>query len=332
MARKPAGSAAKAASGAPADPLSAAIEQLVSTIAGRAASSLNDRLSAMTQRLADYADSGGKTGSLAGALTGVSKLAEGRSPTSAVLSTGLSRVKDKVKGAFGGGGNVKPKVTNIVESIDVGVPVGLAYAQWTRFTDFPRYMKKVESVEQVADEKLKWRAQILWSHRTWEATIQEQVPDERIVWRSEGEKGHVDGAVTFHELAPNLTRIVLVLEYYPQGLFEHTGNIWRAQGRRARLELKHFARHAMTNSVLHPDEVEGWLGEIRDGDVVDDGSGADTDEDEEPQVEEPEDEEPEDEEPEERPRRRGRAAGSGSRGPAARSRTAGTGRRTGRRT
>jgi hypothetical protein len=49
---------------------------------------------------------------------------------------------------------------------------------------------------------------------------------------------------------------VLVLEHYPHGLFEHVGNIWRAQGRRARLELEHFARHAMTNSVLHPDEDE----------------------------------------------------------------------------
>jgi hypothetical protein len=162
------------------------------------------------------------------------------------------------------------KVTNIVEAIDVGVPVRVAYNQWTRFSDWPSFMKKVESVEQDGDEKLTWRAQIFWSHRTWDSTIVEQVPDRRIVWRSSGAKGSVDGSVTFHELAPELTRILLVLEYHPQGLFERTGNIWRAQGRRARLELKHFARHAMTQSVLHPDEVEGWRGEIRDSEVVKD--------------------------------------------------------------
>jgi hypothetical protein len=90
------------------------------------------------------------------------------------------------------------------------------------------------------------------------------------MWKSPGAKGHVDGAVTFHKLAPSLTRILVVLEYHPQGLFEHTGNIWRAQGRRARLELKHFERHIMTNAILHPDEIEGWRGVIEDGEVVQD--------------------------------------------------------------
>jgi hypothetical protein len=129
-------------------------------------------------------------------------------------------------------------------------------------------MKKVENVEQAEDEKLNWKAQIFWSHRTWESTILEQVPDDKIVWRSKGEKGYVDGAVTFHELAPNLTRILLELEYHPQGLFERTGNLWRAQGRRARLELKHFRRHVMSEVILHPDDVEGWRGVIHDGEVV----------------------------------------------------------------
>jgi Polyketide cyclase / dehydrase and lipid transport len=131
----------------------------------------------------------------------------------------------------------------------------------------------VEHVEQPSPEQVVWKAQIFWSHRTWESTIVEQVPGERIVWRSKGSKGHVDGAVTFHEIAPRLTRVMLVLEYYPQGLFERTGNLWRAQGRRARLELKHFCRHAMTETILNPDDAPGWHGEIRDGEVVDDGQG-----------------------------------------------------------
>src|SRR6185437_11392088 len=99
-------------------------------------------------------------------------------------------------------------------------------------------------------------------------SITEQVPDQRIVWKSQGEKGHVDGAVTFHELAPELTRVLVVLEYHPGGVVESTGNLWRAQGRRVRLELKHFRRHVMTQVILHPDEIEGWRGEIRDGEVV----------------------------------------------------------------
>ena len=56
----------------------------------------------------------------------------------------------------------------------------------------------------MSDEKLSWKAKVFWSSRTWESTIVEQVPDEHIVWRSKGPKGHVDGTVSFHELAPNL--------------------------------------------------------------------------------------------------------------------------------
>jgi hypothetical protein len=56
---------------------------------------------------------------------------------------------------------------------------------------------------------------------------------------------------------------------------ENIGNLWRAQGRRVRLELKHFRRHVMTQVITKPDEVEGWRGEIRDGEVVSDGEDQD---------------------------------------------------------
>jgi uncharacterized membrane protein len=193
----------------------------------------------------------------------------------------LGRVKDTVGDALpggrqdgekdgkkGGGGGKKVKVTNIIEHTDIGAPRRLVYDQWTRFQDYPSFMKKVVSVDQADDTKLSWKVKIFWSSRTWESTIVEQVPDEHIAWRSKGPKGHVDGAVSFHELAPNLTRVLVVLEYHPQGLFEKTGNLWRAQGRRARLELKHFRRYVMTHSLTRADEIEGWRGEIRDSEVV----------------------------------------------------------------
>jgi uncharacterized membrane protein len=262
-------------SSGPMDRLKAELGTLVGALGDRAMEGVRHQVEGAADRLTDYVEGGGGPGVMA-AVTGARNLAEGKSPVRSMLGAGFAGVKEKVAGMFGkggkGGGQRKLKLTNIVESIDVGVPVRVAYNQWTQYSDLPKFTKKVENVDQNKDpdeeNKTNWKAQVFLSHRTWEATVTEQVPDERIIWRSKGQKGHVDGAVTFHELAPNLTRILLVLEYHPQGLFERTGNIWRAQGRRARLELKHFRRYMMTEGVLHADEVEGWRGTIHDGEIV----------------------------------------------------------------
>lgn len=291
------------------------VQRLLAAMAERAVSSVADRVSSTSDRLNDYAEGGG--GGLLAALTGAEQSDEGGSPLKSALGDRWEDAKQLVKGkasdvkeAVTGGGDSgggdgggqgsgkgkKLKLTNIVETIDVGVPVQLAYNQWTQFADFPSFMKKVERVEQEADEKLEWKAQVFLSHRTWESTIIEQVPDERIVWRSKGAKGFVDGAVTFHEVTPDLTRIIVILEYHPKGFFEKTGNLWRAPGRRARLELKHFQRHIMTQSVLHPEEVVGWRGEIRDGEVVETEEPEDSDEEYEGETDESEEPEDSDEE------------------------------------
>ena len=259
----------------PMDRLKGEVGGLAGALTNRAVTSLLDRVEGTTGRLNKYVDGGAGPGLMA-AVTGAKGLAEGKSPTRSMFGAGMAGVKEKISGLFRrggkGGGSKKLKLINIVESIDVGVPVTLAYNQWTQYNDFPKFTKKVENADKTGNEdeeqKINWKAQVFWSHRTWEATVIEQVPDERIIWRSKGQKGHVDGAVTFHELGPNLTRILLVLEYHPQGMFERTGNLWRAQGRRARLELKHFGRHMMTQGVLHPDDAEGWRGTIHDSEVV----------------------------------------------------------------
>jgi uncharacterized membrane protein len=266
---------AQGESNGPMDRLKAEAGGLVGALAERAMSSVRDRVESTTGRLTDYVEGDGGPGLMA-AVTGAKSLAEGKSPGRSMLSAGWAGLKEKVSGAFrqGGGksgGKSKLKLTNIVESIEVGVPVRLAYNQWTTYHDFPTFTKKVENAEPGDDnKKVNWKAQVFWSHREWEATVIDQRPDERIIWRSKGQKGHVDGAVTFHELTPTLTKIVVVLEYHPQGMFERTGNLWRAQGRRVRLELKHFQRHVMAHALLNPEDVEGWRGVSEDGEVVKD--------------------------------------------------------------
>ncbi|MGW3767148.1 SRPBCC family protein [Actinomadura verrucosospora] len=285
----------------PVEQLKDAGRALAQALMVKALEKASGRIEGLTERL-DGGDGAGVAGKAAAA--GAKKLAHGESPLKAGLSAGATGakevVKDKVKSAVPGmgkggkgGGQGKIKVTNIMEEFDVGLPRRVAYDQWTQFADYPSFTKKVESVDQESDEKINWRAQVFLSHRTWESTITEQVPDERIVWKSKGPKGYVDGAVTFHELTPDMTRVLLVAEYHPDGFFEKTANMWRAQGRRLRLDFKHIKRHMMTQTLLNQEETEGWRGEIRDGEVVKTHEDALKEEQEAKERDEEEKEEPE---------------------------------------
>lgn len=155
----------------------------------------------------------------------------------------------------------------------------------------------MKSANRADDTTSDWQLKVFWSNRSWKAHTTEQIPDDRIAWTSEGAKGTTKGVVSFHELAESLTRVLLVIEYYPTGLFEKTGNIWRAQGRRARLDLKNYVRFV----TLKGEAEDGWRGEIRDGEVVrsHEDAVAEEEEDQEPEeAYEGEEEEAEEEGPE----------------------------------
>ncbi|MFE5914386.1 SRPBCC family protein [Streptomyces wedmorensis] len=244
------------------------MEEASAYLAGRAdkiADKAVDKLGDLTDGLQDVAENGGRLGDLGG------RLLQGDSPVKAIVGQTFSGLKDKVKDVGSGllGGKKKGrkgggKAMNIIEAVDVGVPLRTAYDHWTQYENFSGFAKGVRSVSQSDDTTTDWKVKVGPSTRGWKATVEEQIPDDRIVWSSQGPKGSTRGCVSFHELAPSLTRILLVVEYYPSGLFEKTGNLWRAQGRRMRLDLKNFDRYV----TLTNDEPDGWRGEIEGGEVV----------------------------------------------------------------
>ncbi|WP_405411652.1 SRPBCC family protein [Streptomyces decoyicus] len=252
-----------------ADQLKEELQHYLQARAEHAVTQLGHKLGESVGKLAEPGQGpGGLVSSLA---KGGKALGEGKSPQQAALTVGASHlkdtVKDKVKSLFGKGrkgGGGKSKSVTIVEDIDVGVPVREAYDQWTQFQEFSTFAKGVVSVEKSDDTTSNWKVKVAKSTRSWRANVTEQVPDERITWTTEGAKGTVKGVVTFHRLTDNLTRVLLVLEYFPKGLFEKTGNIWRAQGRRARLDLKLYRKFIM----MCGEATDGWRGEIQDGEVV----------------------------------------------------------------
>ncbi len=125
------------------------------------------------------------------------------------------------------------------KSVEVEVPVRDAYNQWTQFEQFPSFMEGVESVKQIDDTHMHWKAEIAGDDLEWDAEITEQIPDERIAWKSTSGDDHA-GVVTFHRLEDGKTKVNLQLDYQPEGVKEKVGDMLGIVERRVQGDLDRF--------------------------------------------------------------------------------------------
>jgi uncharacterized membrane protein len=148
-------------------------------------------------------------------------------------------------------------MSQIIETIDVDVPVRTAYDQWTQFEEFPRFMEGVESVKQLTDTTLEWTAKIAGVERSWRAEITEQEPDQRVAWQSTSGARNA-GVVTFHRLADRRSRVTLQLDVEPTGPVETVGDAVGAVERRVEGDLKRFKEFIEARG----DSTGAWRGEV----------------------------------------------------------------------
>lgn len=145
----------------------------------------------------------------------------------------------------------------IIETIDVNVPVRVAYNQWTRFEEFPMFLDEVERVVQIDDTTTDWTVEVAGQSRSFRAVIAEQHPDERIAWTVvDGETQH-GGVVTFHKLSDSQTRVTAQIDWQPSGLLEKLGSAAGAGGRAVKKDLENFKER-----VESTPNADGWRGEV----------------------------------------------------------------------
>jgi uncharacterized membrane protein len=153
-------------------------------------------------------------------------------------------------------------MAKIEKSIDVHVPVRTAYNQWTQFEEFPRFMEGVKEVQQMDDRRLRWHAEVGGKEESWNAVITEQTPDQRVAWTSTtGAKNA--GVVTFHRLSDDRTRVMLQLEYEPEGVVENVGSLLGVVKARVEGDLKRFKEFIEKRGH----ETGAWRGEIEQDQV-----------------------------------------------------------------
>ena len=148
-------------------------------------------------------------------------------------------------------------MSRVEHSIDVAVPVRTAYNQWTQFEEFPRFMEKINEVRQLDDKRMHWRAALAGKEEEWDAVITEQTPDQRIAWASTSGATNA-GAVTFHHIDDNTTRVMLQLDYEPEGVVENVGSALGIAQRQIEGDMKRFKEFIEERGK----ETGAWRGEI----------------------------------------------------------------------
>ena len=154
-------------------------------------------------------------------------------------------------------------MATIEKSIDVGVPVSVAYDQWTQFEEFPQFMDGIVEVKQLDDTHLQWVADIDGERKQWKAEVIEQEPDRVVAWRSvEGLEN--SGRVEFEPIDSG-TRVSVAMQYDAEGVKESLGALFGVDGRQVANDLESFRELVEAREV----PTGAWRGTVESGDVVD---------------------------------------------------------------
>ncbi|GHE75776.1 polyketide cyclase/dehydrase/lipid transport protein [Streptomyces sp. 2132.2] len=149
-------------------------------------------------------------------------------------------------------------MSQVEESVEVDVPVGTAYNQWTQFESFPHFMDGVERIDQRTDTMTHWVAKIGGVRKEFEAEITEQIPDERVAWTALGGDVKQAGVVTFHRLDDTRCKVMLQLDYDPDGFAENVGDKLGFVKRQVTGDLKRFKEYIEDRGR----ETGAWRGEV----------------------------------------------------------------------
>jgi len=149
-------------------------------------------------------------------------------------------------------------MSTIEQSIEVDAPVRTVYDQWTQFEEFPRFMEGIDEVTQLDATHLHWKASVGGKTNEWDAEITEQLPDKRVAWKSTSGTANA-GVVTFHRLDEHRTKVMVQLDWEPDGVVETLGSAVGSDSRRVQGDLERFKELVESRGA----ESGAWRGEVK---------------------------------------------------------------------
>ena len=150
-------------------------------------------------------------------------------------------------------------MVQIIETIDVDVPVRAAYNQWTQFESFPEFLDEV-GIDHAAGR----HAHALeGQRRRIRARVRRR--DHRAAPRRAGRldeyRGETEhaGVVTFHKLSDTSSRVTVQLDWEPEGFMEKVGALVGAGSHAVKKDLENFKEFIEKRPV----ETGAWRGDVQ---------------------------------------------------------------------
>lgn len=216
------------------------------------------------KKVAEAASDGGSSGSLVP--TKLAKTAAKKGAKLVVrkaLQSGAGAIRTAAdRAAVAGKGAYESSLSRRIPiqlSIDVAVPINVAWEEWRTWGNLPEGVHRIEEIEREGDMLVGHTAGPRASD--WEAEILDEREDESFAWRSV-EGSDVAGLVTFHRISERLTRLELDLDVLPTNPTEALTFALHLAHRRAEADLRRFKAHV---EFISPDAYEGKNGASGNG-------------------------------------------------------------------
>ena len=185
------------------------------------------------------------------------------------------KVLKKLGGGKGGGkgvatGHGQGRRIMIQQVQYVPVNVNDVYRAWTE-SEWTEYMHRVNTLDrQIEEDSARYAIGVkgLWFKKNFTAEVREQVPFKFIVWSTTQGNIKNTGRVSFHGEGDDLTLMVLNLDMAPSGLREKWVRGFRYHKRGVRGDFHRFAAWVQMRTQDELDELEGWLGTIKGGQIT----------------------------------------------------------------